>query len=195
MKLLNPLTTNLSSIVQIVITVLLLSLPFGNAFVENFGKMFGDMGDSLSGFVDKLYTNVDSWADHIIEHAKGEECHFLCPHTKIAVTNKAYEHLPTGCQTFGIKIKESDLPIKEMRHCCNDHQLCYHKCGADKNQCDDQFGKCLVKNCRDTQKDEALFKGCRTATKLLMMSFLTFGCKNFKESQKNACVCATSDEL
>jgi len=55
-------------------------LPFGGAFIENVGQMFGDMGDQLSGFVDGLYKNVDSWADHVINHAKGEDCQYICPH-------------------------------------------------------------------------------------------------------------------
>ncbi|CAG2118054.1 unnamed protein product [Medioppia subpectinata] len=175
--------------------VIVLIFPFSNAFMENFGQMFGNMGDSLSGFVDSLYNNVDSWADHIIQHAKDEDCEFICPHTKIAVHNTSYEHHPKGCKTFGLKIKESDLPIKEMQLCCNEHQMCYHKCGSVKNDCDDKFNECLFQKCKETQKEETLMKGCRTATKLLMMSFLTFGCKNYKDSQKSACMCVASDEL
>jgi hypothetical protein len=55
------------------ITILFISLS--NAFIENFGQM----GDQINSFVDGLYKNVDSWTDHVINHAKSEECHYICP--------------------------------------------------------------------------------------------------------------------
>jgi hypothetical protein len=57
------------------------------------------------------------------------------------------------------QIKESDLPIKEMRHCCDDHQMCYHKCQSIKNECDNQFQRCLFKQCEKSSKDEVSLKG------------------------------------
>lgn len=46
-----------------------------------------------------------------------------------------------------------------MRMCCDDQQMCYHKCGADKNKCDQQFSECLLQKCIDSQKDPTLLKG------------------------------------
>jgi hypothetical protein len=55
------------------ITILFISLS--NAFIENVGQM----GDQINSFVDGLYKNVDSWTDHVINHAKSEECNYICP--------------------------------------------------------------------------------------------------------------------
>ncbi len=46
-----------------------------------------------------------------------------------------------------------------MRHCCDDHQRCYHKCQSIKNECDNEFQKCLFKQCEKSSKDETSLKG------------------------------------
>lgn len=76
--------------------------------------------------------------------------------------------------------------------------------------CDIEFQQCLHQQCINITKDKAdkekhltgKFDGliwfdinlisslvCDTATKLLLMGILSFGCKAYKDAQKDACVC------
>jgi hypothetical protein len=65
---------NIALKTSLYVTVILF-ISVSNAFIENFGQM----GDQINSFVDGLYKNVDSWTDHVINHAKSEECHYICP--------------------------------------------------------------------------------------------------------------------
>lgn len=98
-----------------------------------------------------------------------------------------------------------------MKQCCNNQQLCYFKCNSNKNQCDVEFQKCLHQQCIILTKDKEpkhltgkvnkilklriniFFKilVCDTATKLLLMGILSFGCKAYKDAQREACTCPT----
>lgn len=78
-----------SSITEVPILILsygfisLLSLPYSNAFIDANTGQFGQLGDQLSGYADGLYKNIDSWADHVISHAKDEDCQHICPYGKL----------------------------------------------------------------------------------------------------------------
>ena len=61
------------------ICLLLSVVPFGSAFLDQYGQLFPNgMGEQMTTFVDNLYNSVDSWAQHIVDHAKDEECQFIC---------------------------------------------------------------------------------------------------------------------
>lgn len=46
-----------------------------------------------------------------------------------------------------MKISKEYLPTMDMEHCCNEHDLCYDTCNNDKEMCDLDFRRCLLKIC------------------------------------------------
>lgn len=112
-----------------------------------------------------------------------------------------------------MQIKDEDLPSKNMKQCCNQQQKCYYRCNSSKLKCDVEFQQCLHQQCVIITKDkepkhltskcdlswflktnDGTFGDavCDTATKLLLMGILSFGCKTYKDAQKEACVCPPS---
>lgn len=77
---------NNNLLVNYVIISLLLPLSLG--YIDNFGNVFGNMGDQLSGYIDNLYTSINGWSDHVIRHAKTEECELICLNGNWTTQNK-----------------------------------------------------------------------------------------------------------
>lgn len=46
-----------------------------------------------------------------------------------------------------------------MTECCNDHDLCFSKCGAKKVTCDDKFKKCLYDVCKKDRRKQSSTTG------------------------------------
>lgn len=97
-----------------------------------------------------------------------EKCTFRCPTSKCHVQhvnikniihflssdpdkpplrNKYYTPSANGCGIAGMKISKEYLPTVDMEHCCNEHDLCYDTCNNDKEMCDLDFRRCLLKIC------------------------------------------------
>lgn len=161
------------------------------AFLEGFAQSIGTMNGQLTKFMEGLHQSVDTWADQVVDNANKEECFFLCPRGQDALPREGFNITPTGCSTFGIQIKDEDLPSKNMKLCCNQQQECYHRCNSSKLTCDKDFRDCLHKQCViiTKGKEPKHLTICDTATKLLLMGILSFGCKTYKDAQKEACVC------
>lgn len=53
---------------------------------------------------------------------------------------------------FIFQLDANVLPVKSMTNCCDDHDLCYSECFADKDQCDIIFRKCLYNSCDKHRK-------------------------------------------
>ncbi|XP_067671721.1 group XIIA secretory phospholipase A2-like [Haliotis asinina] len=99
-----------------------------------------------------------------------------------------------GCGSFGLELDTSALPA--VTKCCDNHDYCYDTCNNDKVKCDDDFKDCLNNVC-DTLggiASQDITGGCRSTADLMYASTLTLGCKPYKDSQKDACVCQ-HDEL
>lgn len=77
---------NNSLLVNYVIISLLLPLSLG--YIDNFGNVFSNMGDQLAGYIDNLYTSINGWSEHVIRHAKTEECELICPNGNWTTQNK-----------------------------------------------------------------------------------------------------------
>lgn len=61
--------------------------------------------------------------------------------------------MKTGIRSFFLQWKKEMLPDEGLEDCCNVHDYCYDKCGADRDICDLEFKTCLYKICKK-RKDE-----------------------------------------
>uniref|UniRef100_A0A8C9F428 Phospholipase A2 group XIIB n=1 Tax=Pavo cristatus TaxID=9049 RepID=A0A8C9F428_PAVCR len=62
---------------------------------------------------------------------------------------------PNGCSSYflGLKVPQSlDLGIPAMTKCCNQLDICYDTCGANKYRCDAKFRWCLHSICSDLKR-------------------------------------------
>lgn len=48
--------------------------------------------------------------------------------------------------------RQLDLGIPAMTRCCDELDVCYGTCGANKNDCDSEFRLCLRSICKDINK-------------------------------------------
>jgi secretory phospholipase A2 len=94
-----------------------------------------------------------------------------------------------------MNINSEYLPAVEMEKCCDDHDMCYDTCLADKELCDLDFKRCLYKYCDNYEKSlggDIVVKGCKAAAKLLFTGTVTLGCKPYLDAQANACYCTAT---
>ena len=121
-----------------------------------------------------------------------QQCLFKCPSGQKAVPNPKHVPSSNGCGAQGMKIDVSSYPRLEL--CCDTHDYCYDTCGRKRDDCDNDFTKCLQKTCG---KDV----NCGNQASLLSMGAEMFGCGAFKAAQRTACLCksakkeATRDEI
>lgn len=167
--------------------------PMAEAFLEGFATSIGQMNAQMAKFIEGLHDSVDVWATKVIDNANKEECFYICPKGGDPQPKKNIVFKPSGCSTFGIDIKDEDLPSKEMRRCCEEQQKCYHRCNSSKVECDRAFQGCLHTECVAVAKDPKSVTVCDTATKLLLMGILSFGCKTFKDAQRDVCTCPNKE--
>lgn len=68
------------------------------------------------------------------------------------------------------------LPVTGFVDCCDAHDICYDTCGADKDECDLKFKKCLYRKCSSVKdsEDTALNKKSK---KVPMHTFILTSCK------------------
>ncbi|ESP04645.1 hypothetical protein LOTGIDRAFT_135845 [Lottia gigantea] len=83
------------------------------------------------------------------------------------------------------------MPV--VTKCCDKHDICYDTCNENKENCDDQFRVCLQQVCRkvkDVFSTDA-YNGniCESTADMMYTGVFGLGCKSFKDSQKNACLC------
>ena len=79
--------------------------------------------------------------------------------------------------------------------CCDVHDYCYDTCGADKDECDLRFKKCLYATCKTEKTGNGYFdtKKCRLKAKLFFITVLGVGCQSYINAQKAACQCVKSE--
>ncbi|XP_050031256.1 group XIIA secretory phospholipase A2-like [Dermacentor andersoni] len=125
--------------------------------------------------------------------AEGLDCKFRCPRSLRPSPRAQYKSSSNGCGTEAFRLPASALPHPDFEACCNEHDLCYDTCLADKGQCDAAFDACMQRVCDTkvvTGKDS-----CVSTANLFMSLTKNLGCDPFINSQKQACVCKSDDEL
>ncbi|XP_046382180.2 group XIIA secretory phospholipase A2-like [Haliotis rufescens] len=144
---------------------------------------------------DSFLESIDSMADMVTDYVGDETgCHYRCKNGATPKKNKKHKPRTNGCGSFGLELDTSAIPA--VTKCCDQHDYCYDTCNSDKVKCDDDFKDCLNLVCDKLGgiASEDLTGGCRSTADLMYASTLTLGCKPYKDSQKDACVCQ-HDEL
>ncbi|KAM9197068.1 group XIIB secretory phospholipase A2-like protein isoform 3-T3 [Dugong dugon] len=104
------------------------------------------------------FESVNSYFDSFLELLGGKNgvCQYRCRYGKAPMPRPGYKpQEPNGCSSYflGLKIPESmDLGIPAMTKCCNQLDVCYDTCGANKYRCDAKFRWCLHSICSDLKR-------------------------------------------
>ncbi|XP_030881616.1 group XIIB secretory phospholipase A2-like protein isoform X2 [Leptonychotes weddellii] len=107
---------------------------------------------------------------------------------------------PNGCSSYflGLKVPESmDLGIPAMTKCCNQLDVCYDTCGANKYRCDAKFRWCLHSICSDLKRSLGFVsnvEACDSLADTVFNTVWTLGCRPFMNSQRAACICAEEEK-
>ena len=176
---------------QVIIWLTILKLS--NGYLEEFQ---GYLTQSLSYLKKGLKIAQD--VEEFIDNTIGEECIYECPKRGYEpVPRPHYKPSSNGCGSLDMIFDDSEESWihveKEFIECCNKHDYCYDTCGADKDECDLKFKKCLYGTCRKKQHQFIDSKKCRLKTKLFYLTVLGVGCQSYMTAQKAACQCVRTE--
>ncbi|XP_069913962.1 group XIIB secretory phospholipase A2-like protein isoform X3 [Oryctolagus cuniculus] len=91
-----------------------------------------------------------------------------------------------------------DLGIPAMTKCCNQLDVCYDTCGANKYRCDAKFRWCLHSICSDLKRSLGFVSkveaACDSLADTVFNTVWTLGCRPFMNSQRAACICAEEEK-
>uniref|UniRef100_A0A8C4U3E4 Phospholipase A2 group XIIB n=1 Tax=Falco tinnunculus TaxID=100819 RepID=A0A8C4U3E4_FALTI len=110
------------------------------------------------GAIRDSFETVNSYFDSFLELLGGKNgvCQYRCRYGKAPMPRPHYKpQEPNGCSSYflGLKVPESlDLGIPAMTKCCNQLDICYDTCGANKYRCDAKFRWCLHSICSDLKR-------------------------------------------
>lgn len=77
----------------------------------------------------------------------------------------------------------------DFRPPCNQHDICYETCGADKTTCDVNLGTGIQQQCFDGYSNPLELAGCIWASGAYFDAVLIGGFSAFDEAQKKDCEC------
>ncbi|XP_027548785.1 group XIIB secretory phospholipase A2-like protein isoform X1 [Neopelma chrysocephalum] len=152
------------------------------------------------------FETVNSYFDSFLELLGGKNgvCQYRCRYGKAPMPRPHYKpQEPNGCSSnfLGLKVPESlDLGIPAMTKCCNQLDICYDTCGANKYRCDAKFRWCLHSICSDLKRSLGFVskvQACESVADTVFNAVWTLGCRPFMNSQRSACICSEEerDEL
>ncbi|XP_072439616.1 group XIIB secretory phospholipase A2-like protein isoform X1 [Chiloscyllium punctatum] len=163
-----------------------------------------DQGDSSTdadwgiGSIRDSFEAINGYFDSFLELLGGRNgvCQYKCRYGKAPLPRPDYKPPePNGCSSsfLGLKVPDTlDLGIPAMTKCCNQLDLCYDTCGANKYRCDAKFRWCLYGICSDLKKSLGFVskvEACESVADTMFNAVWTLGCKPFMNSQRSACVC------
>lgn len=102
-----------------------------------------------------------------------------------------------GCGSLDVIFDDSTNSLihfeKAFTECCNEHDICYDHCNADKEECDFIFKRCLYAVCKtkENKREDTIFDVtlCKAKAKLSYVTLVGVGCSSFRNAQKEACLC------
>ncbi|NXJ69772.1 PG12B protein, partial [Rostratula benghalensis] len=158
------------------------------------------------GTIRDSFETVNSYFDSFLELLGGKNgvCQYRCRYGKAPMPRPHYKpQEPNGCSSYflGLKVPESlDLGIPAMTKCCNQLDVCYDTCGANKYRCDAKFRWCLHSICSDLKRSLGFVskvEACESVADTVFNAVWTLGCRPFMNSQRSACICSEEerDEL
>ena len=116
-------------------------------------------------------------------------CEFTCPrgHHKIPSGRKS-EVNGCGVQGMSVNIGPDLTPV--FTEICNEHDRCYGRCGAPKDQCDKEFSREMNKYCETQRKRSTdLYQKCQGIAALYTTGVVTLGCSFYLDAQRQGCIC------
>nr|XP_056706258.1 group XIIB secretory phospholipase A2-like protein isoform X2 [Euleptes europaea] len=137
---------------------------------------------------------VNSYFDSFLELLGGKNgvCQFRCRFGKAPLPRPDYKASePNGCSSYFLGLK-LDLGIPAMTKCCNQLDVCYDTCGANKYRCDAKFRWCLHAICSDLKRSLGFVskvEACESVADTVFNTVWTLGCRPFMNSQRSACIC------
>ncbi|NXP01956.1 PG12B protein, partial [Certhia brachydactyla] len=152
------------------------------------------------------FETVNGYFDSFLELLGGKNgvCQYRCRYGKAPMPRPHYKpQEPNGCSShfLGLKVPESVyLGIPAMTKCCNQLDICYDTCGANKYRCDAKFRWCLHSICSDLKRSLGFVskvQACESMADTVFNAVWTLGCRPFMNSQRSACICSEEerDEL
>ncbi|XP_035882704.1 group XIIB secretory phospholipase A2-like protein isoform X2 [Phyllostomus discolor] len=100
------------------------------------------------------FESVNNYFDSFLELLGGKNgiCQYRCRYGKAPMPRPNYKpQEPNGCSSHFLGVK-MDLGIPAMTKCCNQLDVCYDTCGANKYRCDAKFRWCLHSICSDLKR-------------------------------------------
>ncbi|XP_054838499.1 group XIIB secretory phospholipase A2-like protein isoform X2 [Eublepharis macularius] len=137
---------------------------------------------------------VNSYFDSFLELLGGKNgvCQYRCRYGKAPMPRPDYKAPePNGCSSYFLGLK-LDLGIPAMTKCCNQLDVCYDTCGANKYRCDAKFRWCLHAICSDLKRSLGFVskvEACESVADTVFNTVWTLGCRPFMNSQRSACIC------
>ncbi|XP_062989050.1 group XIIB secretory phospholipase A2-like protein isoform X2 [Elgaria multicarinata webbii] len=160
---------------------------------------FSDWG---IGAVRDSFDAVNGYFDFVSELLGGKNgvCQYRCRYGKAPMPRPSYKsEEPNGCSSYFLGLK-LDMGIPAMTKCCNQLDVCYDTCGANKYRCDAKFRWCLQSICSDLKRSLGFVskvEACESIADTVFRTVRTLGCRPFMNSQRSACICSEEerDEL
>ena len=80
---------------------------------------------------------------------------------------------------------------------CNEHDLCYGKCGTSKMYCDREFSREMNNYCESARQTNSVefYRQCKETASFYSLGVEAVGCPFYLAAQKEACVCNCSNCL
>ncbi|KAL2082981.1 hypothetical protein ACEWY4_020754 [Coilia grayii] len=137
---------------------------------------------------------VNTYFDSLVEMMGGRNgvCQYRCRYGKTPTPRPGYAMPePNGCSSSLLGF-EFDLGIPAMTKCCDQLDVCYDTCGANKNRCDSKFRWCLHGICSELKKSLGFVSKvevCESMADAMYNTVWTLGCRPYMNSQRAACFC------
>ncbi|XP_028585441.2 group XIIB secretory phospholipase A2-like protein isoform X2 [Podarcis muralis] len=152
---------------------------------------FSDWG---IGTIRDGFETVNAYLDYVSELLGGKNgvCQYRCRYGKAPMARPDYKSPePNGCSSYFLGLK-LDMGIPAMTKCCNQLDICYDTCGANKYRCDAKFRWCLQSICSDLKRSLGFVSkvaACESVADTVFKTVRTLGCRPFMDSQRSACIC------
>ncbi|XP_020638814.1 group XIIB secretory phospholipase A2-like protein isoform X2 [Pogona vitticeps] len=152
---------------------------------------FSDWG---IGAIRGSFEAVNGYLDFVSELLGGKNgvCQYRCRYGKAPMPRPNYKSPePNGCSSYFLGLK-LDFGIPAMTKCCNQLDICYDTCGANKYRCDAKFRWCLQSICSDLKRSLGFVskvEACESIADTVFRTVKTLGCRPFMNSQRSACIC------
>ncbi|XP_033005018.1 group XIIB secretory phospholipase A2-like protein isoform X2 [Lacerta agilis] len=140
------------------------------------------------------FETVNAYLDYVSELLGGKNgvCQYRCRYGKAPLARPDYKSPePNGCSSYFLGLK-LDMGIPAMTKCCNQLDICYDTCGANKYRCDAKFRWCLQSICSDLKRSLGFVSkvaACESVADAVFKTVRTLGCRPFMDSQRSACIC------